>query len=205
VRLPQQPIHITVVQTPTEKKAEDSDSAAGSDITARYKEADDEYKDEETPEDDELQVTEMDEDIETQVEQPQIESSSDIETPAETPAQPDSSEAVGIDPDDSIQLLQRIEELYDSLPEDAKTFYDENDLLLRMETLKRKLQGAKGVLAQYAENAGDSDARVTGASVADAFSYIRGLAGGLPDPRIGLALTSKITHIVETIRREPHG
>ena len=52
---------------------------------------------------------------------------------------------VNINPEESADLLDRLEYLSDFLPEDAKDFFNEHDLLLRMETLKQKLRGKKGV------------------------------------------------------------
>jgi len=95
-------------------------------------------------------------------------------------------------------------ELSEFLPEEARKDFDGSDLLLRMETLKRRLAGSEGLHAR-ALRPSKRPLSVPPAAIAGALSYLKGLSALLPDRRIGLALASKITHIVGTIRRRTHG
>ncbi len=154
---------------------------------------------------DDLQIVEMDADIGVDPVEP-VEPSQDVmDSDAEDP-----QGVMGVDPDDSIQLLARLEELSEYLPVEAKQLFDDQQLFLRMEALKQKLKGSKGI---HAHNIPISVARkdtlpaaaVSPSAVADTFSFIGGLTESLPNKQIGLALSSKITHIVGIIRREFHG
>jgi hypothetical protein len=101
-------------------------------------------------------------------------------------------------------LLDRLIDLSEFLSDEALEILNRHDLLLRMETLKTRFLGSKGIhLRAVMENTHMSS--VSASAVADVFSYLLGFAEAHPNKRIGLALTAKITHIVSTIRRRTHG
>ena len=90
------------------------------------------------------------------------------------------------------------------LPGEARRHFDNDDLLLRMETLKRKLSDERGIHTKETSEV-KSHLSVSLTEVIDLLSYLKGLIAFHPNKRIGLALTAKITHIVNTIRRITHG
>ena len=75
-----------------------------------------------------------------------------------------------------------------------------------MEALRSRLKGSKGIQKKYSgETATPTKADLSSSSIAQTFTYLQGLAKGLPNERIGLALTQKISHIVDSVRRKPDG
>ena len=108
------------------------------------------------------------------------------------------------DRSDTIELLDRLEALSEFLPEDARKSFEDRDLFLRMESLKNRLKGSMGVHSLVKR--GKKQIRLVSLSaVAGVFLYLKGMVRLHPNKQIGLALTTKITHIVDTIRRRTHG
>ena len=105
---------------------------------------------------------------------------------------------------ESEKLLAHLQKMSEDLPDQSRQYFDEHDLLLRMETLRRKLKGYQG-LHTLAGNQPKKTTTISIPKVIDTLGFLKDLAGEIPEERIGLALTSKITHIVDSIRREPHG
>ena len=109
-----------------------------------------------------------------------------------------------VDAKSPIGLLDKLEELSEHLPEDARKEFDDHDLLLRMESLKSRLKGSRG-LHSIVKHREKTSKTVSLTAVSSVFSYLKGMVSLHPNRRIGLALTTKITHIVDTIRRRTHG
>ena len=109
-----------------------------------------------------------------------------------------------IDKSDSVDLLDHLEALSEHLSDDAKKTFEDQDLLLRMESLKSRLMGSKGIhsLSEQGKNRTRS---VSLSAVSGVFTYLKGIVRLHPNRQIGLALTTKITHIGDTIRRRTHG
>ena len=109
-------------------------------------------------------------------------------------------------PDQPAGLLEKLEELSDHFPEKQRQEFKKQDLLLRMETLRRRLKGGKGLRNKVGTTAKPSSkTKLSSSNIAKSFNFLKGLTGALPDTRIGLALSEKISHIVEKVRRLPDG
>ena len=109
-------------------------------------------------------------------------------------------------PDESPELFEYLESLTDYVPEGRKEELTKEDLVLRIESLRSRLEGRGGLLRRIEQVKAPEPAAADPASkMARAFTFFAGLTDYLPDERIGNALKSKLQKIVGTIRSSSHG
>ncbi len=124
---------------------------------------------------------------------------------------------------DISNLLEYLEGLTDFLIEARKKKYTRSIMKLKVETLKLKLRGNKGLLTSLAEKGGDlkqgpDDAAGKAAREADngskplsstdienTLSYIKGLTGFLPENSGGVAIKLKLQNLLGRIEGETDG
>jgi hypothetical protein len=103
--------------------------------------------------------------------------------------------------------LALLEELGEYLPkrqpERRKNVFMRSDARLKLDYLKSRLEGHKGIMQKIEDNyapRGSVDS-VTLQKVADAFIFIKELAGHYPDPSVGTMMQSKVDSILRRIKR----
>jgi hypothetical protein len=103
--------------------------------------------------------------------------------------------------------LALLEELGEYLPkrqpERRKNVFMRSDARLKLDYLKSRLEGHKGIKQKIEDNyapRGSADS-VTLQKVADAFIFIKELAGHYPDPSVGTMMQSKVDSILRRIKR----
>jgi hypothetical protein len=78
-----------------------------------------------------------------------------------------------------------------------------SDARLKLDYLKSRLEGHKGIMQkiQADYSPGASTGSVSLQKVADAFIFIKELAGHYPDPSVGTMMQSKVDSILRRIKR----
>jgi hypothetical protein len=104
--------------------------------------------------------------------------------------------------------LALLEELGEYLPKRQperrkKNVFMRSDARLKLDYLKSRLEGHKGIMQkiQADYSPGVSTGSVSLQKVADAFIFIKELAGHYPDPSVGTMMQSKLDSILRRIKR----
>ena len=101
------------------------------------------------------------------------------------------------------RLFGYLQELTGYLPEDEKSIFHHSDIHFKMEFLKTKLGGRKGIRkqieTQYQPRKAKAVRQISRKKLANAFSYMKGLASFLPDRNIGDIMQSKISGILRRL------
>jgi len=121
------------------------------------------------------------------------------QTPAGEKAAAPPSEAKARPPDG---LFSYLEELAHYLPEQEKASFLHSDARLKIEYIKSKLQGNEGIKKRietsYRPPAQGSP--LDPARIADAFTFMRGLASYHPDKNLGTMLQSRLNGVLRKLR-----
>ena len=115
-------------------------------------------------------------------------------------------------PSDSInarsRLMEHLSELAEHLPEGKKDEFEKRDMLLRMEALKKKLKGVRGIRKRLAKESVAMRERtpvVGSGSIQKALGYLKGISRLLPNRKIGLVLQTRLSDILGKLRGRSSG
>jgi hypothetical protein len=106
--------------------------------------------------------------------------------------------------------LALLEELGEYLPKREperrkSSAFMRSDARMKLDYLKSRLEGHKGIMQKikesYAPAAAADEGSVSLQKVADAFIFIKELAGHYPDPSVGTMMQSKVDSILRRIKR----
>jgi hypothetical protein len=106
--------------------------------------------------------------------------------------------------------LALLEELGEYLPKREperrkSSAFMRSDARMKLDYLKSRLEGHKGIMQKIQDSYGPAPAPVEGSvslqKVADAFIFIKELAGHYPDPSVGTMMQSKVDSILRRIKR----
>jgi hypothetical protein len=103
--------------------------------------------------------------------------------------------------------LALLEELGEYLPkrepERRKNVFMRSDARMKLDYLKSRLEGHKGIRQRIEQDYSpdSSTGSVSLQKVADAFIFIKELAGHYPDPSVGTMMQSKVDSILRRIKR----
>jgi hypothetical protein len=106
-------------------------------------------------------------------------------------------------------MLDYLVNLTHELPPDRAKNFEHSEFKLRIESLKSKLSGRHGLLQrmqQYRDEAGmpnDSDSEprpITASRIADTFTFLRRLAGNLPDHSVGEILQDRADGLLARLK-----
>lgn len=109
--------------------------------------------------------------------------------------------------DREAKLFAYLLEMTRHLPPERRESFSQSDLRLRLERLRAVLEGRTGLKRRLERRAGfllsKPRAELNPAALERTFSYLERLIAYHPDTQIGLALKSKLSHIVERIHTYP--
>ncbi len=106
----------------------------------------------------------------------------------------------------SSDLLGYLEHLAGFLPEKQRSSFENSEMKLKIESLREKLKGKKGLKNQieqnYSVNKKNQSIQMTKDKITDTLSFMSNLSDYHPDKEIGHALKDKIAFMLNTIKRE---
>ncbi len=106
-------------------------------------------------------------------------------------------------------MLDYLVDLTHQLPPDRADNFEHSEFRLRIETLKSRLAGRSGLLRRmqkYRDDAGlvngtaKSTDPITAARIAETFTFLRRLAGNLPDPSVGTILQNRAQGLLKRLQ-----
>lgn len=109
--------------------------------------------------------------------------------------------------DREARLLAHLVEMARHLPPDSRDSFSRSELRLKIERLRAVLEGRDGLKRKLERRAGfllpEPRTELNPALLERTFSYLEHLIAYHPDTQIGLALKSKLSHIVQRIHTHP--
>jgi hypothetical protein len=99
-------------------------------------------------------------------------------------------------------LLAYLEDLTRYLPEKERDSFESSDMPLRMESLRAKLEGRKGLIRRFSESGRDepvqaADEPLQRNKVKESFSFFDQLASFLPDNEVKISLKQRLGRILK--------
>jgi hypothetical protein len=108
--------------------------------------------------------------------------------------------------DDKIAgMLGYMSNLMAHLPPEVRADYIDNEMRLKMETVRKKLQGNSGFQGVVDAPIEEVDVNLQQDELEKTFSYLKGLVPHLPDREISLALNHKVSKILHQLRKKQNG